>query len=277
MRSFIKWAGGKYQLLSYITNMLPSKFNTYFEPFVGGGSIFFNLKNDHKITTSNINDMNTDLMLTYIAIWTQPDQLVQELDSGYYINNKERFYEIRNSYPVDAISIAARFIYLNKTSFNGLYRVNSKNRFNVPFGNYNNPKILDETNIRLCSSLLQDTTMTNEPYDFIIDSIKKNDFVYFDPPYLPISDTSAFTSYTKSNFTIDDQIKLSNVFKYLDDQGVHIMLSNSKTSKIEEMYKEFNQITVPAKRSINCKGNKRGYVDELIITNYPISTPHRHD
>ncbi len=265
---FVKWAGGKRQLLSELDYSLPKTFNNYFEPFVGGGALFFHLKSKRIVNKAILNDYNPDLVGVYKIVKNDVNALIKELASLKYKNNEETFYQIRKEQPSQPVKKAAQFLYLNKTAFNGLYRVNSKGKFNVPFGKYKNPKILDEKNLLAVSKALQIGEITCLDFEQAIEKAKKEDFVYFDPPYQPISKTSNFTSYTTKDFTEKDQERLSQCFKKLDKKGCFVMLSNSYVPLIKELYKEFNQKIVMAGRTINCNGNGRGKIKELLITNY---------
>lgn len=267
-RPFVKWAGGKRQLIIDLIKNAPPTFNEYYEPFLGGGALFFKLSSLGKITYAHLNDSNKILIDAYKTIRDKPQDLITELKSGKYTNNKETYYGIRAEQPTDVIKATARFLYLNKTAFNGLYRVNSQGKFNVPFGKYKNPKILDEENILEVSRALQKVDLTSKDFEEAIESANKNDFVYFDPPYQPLSKTSNFTSYTKDAFTEKDQERLAKKFKELDRRGCFVMLSNSYSPLILDLYKYFNIKMVHATRMINCNAAGRGKIEELIITNY---------
>jgi DNA adenine methylase len=274
-KPFIKWAGGKRQLISQLLKYSPIKFSDYYEAFLGGGALFFKLSCLGKISHAHLNDSNKILIDTYKTVKEKPKDLIAELKSVKYKNDKETFYEIRKEQPTDLIEATARFIYLNKTAFNGLYRVNSKDEFNVPFGKYKNPKILDEENILAVSEALQKDTLTNVDFKEAVKSAKAGDFVYLDPPYNPLSKTSSFTSYTKENFGLEDQKRLAKTFKELHDKGCSVMLSNSHSHLILDLYKEFSMNIIPvlATRMINCKAEGRGKIKEVIITNYRCYAP----
>lgn len=264
----VKWAGGKRQLLVDIKQNMPKSFNRYFEPFIGGGAVFFNLKSDN----SYISDINEELINLYLVIKNTPELLIEDLRK--HKNNKDYFYEIRSidrteEYrKLSIIQKASRFIYLNKTCFNGLYRVNSKGEFNVPFGNYKNPRIVDEQNILNSSLLLKKTEIRHADFSDILNYVEKNDFVYFDPPYLPLNETSSFTSYTKEGFDIDMQFKLREVCDELNDKGVKFLLSNSDTKIINDLYSEYNIKKVYATRAINSNSSGRGKISEVLVRNY---------
>lgn len=273
----VKWVGGKRQLIDEIKVRVPKKYNTYFEPFFGGGAVLFALQPKKAV----INDLNGDLIKTYIVIKDSPEDLIKNL--SIHENTSEYFYKIRNEdlNPVvfnqkSDLEIASRLIYLNKTCFNGLFRVNSSGHFNTPFGNYKNPNIVNEPVIKAVSNYFNENEieiLNGDFYDACA-SAKKGDFVYLDPPYDPISDTSSFTGYNAGGFDKDEQIRLRNLCVELDKKGVKFLLSNSATLFIKELYdSEYfeNKITidiVKAKRNINSDGNKRGEIDEVLIRNY---------
>jgi DNA adenine methylase len=267
-RPFLKWVGGKSQLIDQLIKRLPKKFNTYYEPFLGGGALFFYLKPK----TAVLSDVNPDLIDTYCAIRDEVEMVIDELSLHKY--DKEYYYKVRSWDRIDSYLTlprakrAARVIYLNKTCFNGLYRVNSNGYFNVPFGKYKNPTILDIQNLNLCSQRLKYATIKNNDYKHIVVNSKEGDFVYFDPPYMPISETSSFTSYSKDGFLQKQQIELMETCKILDQKRVYFMLSNSAVPFIYDIYKEFDIEKVPATRSINSVASKRGPVEEVIIRNF---------
>lgn len=269
-KPFIKWAGGKRQLVKELLHHKPDQFNTYFEPFIGGGAFYFEIQPK----AAYISDINPDLVNVYQVIKNNVEELIKDLKRYKY--EEEYFYKIRNldrtktyeSYT--DIKRASRFIYLNKTCFNGLYRVNSKGYNNVPFGKYDNPKIIDAENLRLCSQALQNTAINAGSFLLMEHIAQTGDFVYFDPPYVPISKTSYFTSYSKDGFGKEQQLELRDLFNRLTSRGVYCMLSNSYTDDVLEMYKDYSDKihTVSATRIINCKSEKRGKIKEVIITNY---------
>lgn len=266
-KPFVKWAGGKKQLLNVLVANIPKQFNNYFEPFVGGGALFFKLFNLGKIKQVYLNDVNAELINAYRTIKEKPLELIHELKSGKYQNNQETFYQIRTEEPTDPIKATARFIYLNKTAFNGLYRVNAHGKFNVPFGKYKNPKIPDEENLLAVSKALQRDEITCMDFEDAVSKANKNDFIYFDPPYQPIKKTS-FTKYTAQDFTRKDQERLFKCFERLNKKGCLIMISNSYSDFIKELYKNYNIKMVLASRAINCKAEGRGKIKEVLITNY---------
>jgi len=271
-RPFVKWAGGKSQLLEKLVEFAPEKFENYFEPFLGGGALFFKLHALKKIKKSYLNDVNEELTNAYRAVKESPSELIEELGSGKYRNDEETFYKIRAKETANKVERAARFIYLNKTAFNGLYRVNLQNKFNVPFGKYDNPKILDKENILAVNKALQTDEITCVDFEYAVEKAGKNDFVYFDPPYQPVSKTAKFTNYTSTGFGENDQVRLFKAFKKLGRKGCFVMLSNSYSEIIKELYSEFEATAILASRMINCKAEGRGKIKELLITNYPLQS-----
>ena len=268
---FLKWAGGKGQLLKQYESFFPSKFSNYLEPFVGGGAVFFHLYNTGRLRGNKrviLIDDNKELMNCYSVIKENVEKLIRILSSHKYANNKNVYYAIREEEPQDKFERAARTIYLNKTCFNGLYRVNSQGKFNVPFGRYKKPLICDSRNLKAVSLALRNLEISSGHFETCLEFAKKADFVYFDPPYQPLSKTSSFTSYTKDSFSEEAQRKLCEVFKKLDKRECKVMLSNSDTSFIHKLYKNFRIKVMFAKRAISCKASGRGTITELLILNY---------
>ena len=263
----MKWAGGKRQLLDELTQDLPY-FENYHEPFIGGGALFFRLEAMNRIKRAYLSDSNAELINAYSVIKNEVFELMSELASPLYVNDEAAYYKIRASRPKTNVERAARFIYMNKTAFNGLYRVNSSGGFNVPFGKYDNPKILDSQNLMLVHRALQKDELYCGDFTIALKNAKRGDFVYFDPPYFPISKTSNFTGYTKDGFGENEQKKLLKTYKELDSKGCFVLLSNSYSDFISELYAEFEPETVHANRMINCKGNQRGKIKELIVRNW---------
>lgn len=272
IKPFVKWAGGKNGLINSLISFIPKNFNSYFETFVGGGALFFYLKNLNILNSKKIylNDKNTELINAYKQIKINPNKLLEELEILKNNHSKEYFYKIRNLdrdfdfYSLSEVFRAARFIYLNKTCFNGLCRYNAKGNFNTPIGSYKNPKIYDKDLIFSVYDVLKNVSITNKDFEVVSLKAKKGDFVYFDPPYYPLNKTSSFVSYT-DNFSANEQIRLYKLFKMLDCEGIKVLQSNSNTDFIKELYKDFEIIEVISKRAINCKGDKRGKITELII------------
>ena len=273
-KPFVKWAGGKRQLITSLEGHLPKKFNTYFEPFLGGGALLFHLLNQSPNLKCNISDLNSDLILAYITIRDKVEQLVESLErhSGKYSADKiEYYYSVRESAPKNQIEKVSRLLFLNKTCFNGLYRVNSKGQFNVPLGRYTNPSIVNKENLISVSKILQSKNIAIRCQDFeaILDEVKKDDFVYFDPPYQPVSKTANFTSYTKCEFTYDDLKRLANVCQKLDKKDCKVLLSNSNTKEVKKLFSsKWKVVEVSANRAINSNSKKRTGHTELLIKNY---------
>ncbi|HEY0980201.1 MAG TPA: DNA adenine methylase [Candidatus Paceibacterota bacterium] len=274
VKPFLKWVGGKGQLLEQFENIYPKKFNTYYEPFIGGGAVFFSINPKKGV----INDINQTLVNTYKNIKNQPEKLIRSLkkiEKDFIAKNeddrKEYYYLIRDKYnrlSSEDFNRSVYFLFLNKTAFNGVYRENSKGGFNVPIGSYKNPKIVDEENILAISNTLKNTKITCSSFVDAVKNAKSGDFVYFDPPYYPLSKTSQFTSYSKDSFSEEDQIKLRDLFVQLDKKGVYVMLSNSSASFIKKIYAGYTQIPVYANRMINSKSDRRGKISEVVIINY---------
>ena len=273
-KPFIKWVGGKRQLLKQfrLLNLYPPEdFNpdehAYFEPFVGGGAVFFDLLPEK----AELSDLNAELVTTYNVIKNDVEALIKSLSQHKY--EKEYYLNVRSWDPqsLSDIEVASRFIYLNRTGFNGMYRVNSKGKFNVPFGRYSNPSICDEENLRRVSDALQGVVINCQDYKKVLDKARKSDFIYFDPPYYPLNRTSSFTSYTAESFLEDEQTELRNAFLELHKRGCFVMLSNSDTNFINDLYSNMEGVKVnrvQAGRSINSKGSKRGKISEVLVTNY---------
>ncbi len=263
---FVKWVGGKRSIIETLKNYLPLQFNGYWEPFSGGAALFFELRS--KLFEAHLSDTNLDLVLTYKVIQKDIDLLMQKLKHHAQKHNEDYYYEVRSHQNLkDPIEIAARFIYLNKTCYNGLYRVNRKGEFNVPFGRYTNPGILQEQNLRAVHTALKNVDIRYG--DFRDIQPKTGDFAYFDPPYHPTNETS-FTKYHRLDFSQKDQAKLRDFALTLHKKGILVMLSNSDTRFIRDLYcqKAFKIHQVMAPRFVNCKPNKRSSVNEVIITNY---------
>jgi DNA adenine methylase len=265
-KPFVKWVGGKRAIIKNLLEKLPNKINNYYEPFVGGGALFFKIYNSVN-GKCYLSDLNINLILSYITIQNQPEELIKQLEIHQYKHNKDYYYDIRNMQSIsDPILNSARFIYLLKTCFNGLYRVNKNNQFNTPIGNYKNPNICDTKNIMLVSKAL--TNVNIKYQDFTKIQPKKGDFVYFDPPYHPITKQS-FVQYVSNGFTDQDQVCLKNFALKLSQDGVNVMISNSNSDFINEIYKtDFNIHKIKAPRVVNCKADKRSPVFETLITNY---------
>lgn len=272
-KPFVKWAGGKRQIVDKLLMYAPDEFNTYYEPFVGGGALLFELSPKKAV----INDSNKELINVYNVLRNEEKfKKMCSILNTYEKNNSEEFYyelrnKDRNKSSFDRLSDykrAGRTIYLNKACFNGLYRVNSKNEFNVPFGKKTKVNTYDIGNLITVSNYLtmNDIKILNVDFEDSVKDAQKGDFIYFDPPY--DSETSIFNSYTEDGFGKEEQRRLAKVYKELSNKGCYVMLSNNNTTLIKELYKDFNIHIIEAKRSINSNGKKRGKVEEVIITNY---------
>ena len=272
-KPFVKWAGGKRQILDKLKKYIPDEYNTYYEPFIGGGALLFELSPKDAV----INDSNKELMNVYQVLCNEEKfkKMCKALNSHETNHSEEYYYEQRNKdrnknmfNKLSDYTRAARTIYLNKACFNGLYRVNSKGEFNVPFGKKEKINTYEGNNLITVSNYLtmNNIKLLNVDFEEAVKTAKKGDFVYFDPPY--DSDKSIFNSYTEDGFNKDEQRRLAGVFKELDARGVYVMLSNHNTSLIKELYKDYNINVIEAKRNINSNGEKRGKVEEVIVTNY---------
>ncbi|WP_322935106.1 DNA adenine methylase [Mycoplasmopsis felis] len=274
MKPFLKWVGGKTQLLNKINELIPKDFNTYIEPFVGGGAVLFNIKPENFI----INDVNSELINLYQVIKNRKyfNDLLNNLKIHQNNHNEEYFYQIRNMdrvidfNSINKVTRAARMIYLNKSCFNGLYRVNSKGFFNVPSGKKEKVNLYDYDNILQIHQYLQNSNnqLMNIDFEECLKYANKGDFVYLDPPYDNYENKITFTSYDQNNFNKSEQIRLFKVFQELDKKGVKLMLSNHNTEFIQNLYKDYKIFVVHAKRNINWKGDGRGAVEEVLIINY---------
>lgn len=290
-KPFLKWAGGKGQLINTFDEMFPSKLKegkikTYIEPFVGGGAVLSHVLQNYDIEKAYINDINKELINCYRCIKADVNEVIKQLEvlEKEYLSCDDRtkyFYNVRDRY--NSIHLnghydfekCADFIFLNHTCFNGLYRVNKSGKFNVPHGKYKNPLICDKENLLLCSKLLQKVEISFGSYEQILSNADKNTFVYFDPPYRPLVENNSFVSYDKSGFDDSDQIKLAENFKNLDKKDCLLMLSNSDPKNINEndnffddLYNNFEIKRVYAKRMINCQASKRGDITEIVVMNY---------
>ena len=272
-KPFVKWAGGKRQIMPEIKKYVPENYDTFYEPFVGGGAVFFELAPKKAV----INDYNSELMNVFECIKDEDkfDKMCTELNHHEANHSEEYYYQVRNidrdvrKYNKLAdYKKAARTIYLNKACFNGLYRVNSKNEFNVPFGKKEKVNTYEGQNLGVVHCILNfnDIKLLSTDFEEAVKDAKKGDFVYLDPPY--DSDTSTFNDYTENGFNKDEQRRLALLFKELSNRGCYVMLSNHNTILVNELYKDYNIHVISAKRNINSNGKKRGKVEEVIITNY---------
>ena len=269
----MKWVGGKRALLPEILKQIPTNFNNYFEPFVGGGALFFELKKLGLLDGKSVYlfDKNAELVNTYKIVRDNPSELLIVLNDFQKSHTEEFYYQIRemdrneNFKTINPILRAARFIYLNKTCFNGLYRVNSKGFFNVPMGKYKNPSICNSELIYDASYALKNTIIENYDFAEILNFANENDFAYFDPPYYPLTTTSSFTSYNQDAFLDDEQRRLFEVFKKLHSNNMYVLHSNSDTDFIKNLYSEFEIEIVECPRFINSKSEGRGKIKEVLI------------
>ena len=269
----VKWVGGKRQLLSEISPLLPKRITSYCEPFLGGGAVLFSIQPSKAI----VNDLNSDLITVYEVIRDDVEELIDNLKK--HETSSEYFYTIRDmdrnkeTYAaMSKVERASRLIYLNKTCFNGLFRVNSSGEFNSPFGHYKNPNIVNEPVLRAVNKYFSSSNITfcNEDFAVTLGRISKGSFVYLDPPYDPVSDTANFTGYNRGGFDRNEQIRLKQCCDELTQRGVKFMLSNSATTFIKELYKDYDISIVQAKRAINSDASKRGAIEEVLIRNYGI-------
>ncbi len=271
LNPFVKWVGGKRQLLKEIEQHVPAQFTKYYEPFVGGGAVLFHLQPKNAV----INDQNEELINLYNIIKNSPNELIEDLKK--HKNEEEYFYDIRlldrekDGYSkLTPVQRASRILFLNKTCYNGLFRVNNAGEFNSPFGRYKNPAIVNDITIKAVSNYLSrnNIQILNLDYMKSLSNIRKGSFVYFDPPYDPVSDSSNFTGYTKNGFSRQDQVQLKNLCDSLNEKGVKFLLSNSSTDLIKDLYKDYTIVTVKAKRAINSKASGRGEINEVLVKNY---------
>lgn len=270
-RPFLKWAGGKTQLADSLLERRPLHFETYHEPFVGSGAIFFRLYREGLIRRAVLADINAELIDTYRAVRDHVAEVIQILSE--LPHSKETYYAIRSQDPwrLSLPERAARMIYLNKTGYNGLYRVNRQGQFNVPFGRYQSPRYLDRENLLAVSRALQQVELLCAPFATVVERAQPGDWVYFDPPYVPVSQTANFTAYYANGFGLREQEQLRDVCIILSQRNVYVMLSNSDTATVRSLYAlpYFTFDEVRANRAINSNGARRGKVTELVITNYP--------
>ena len=262
----VKWAGGKSASLAQISSYFPKNgsYERYFEPFIGGGAMFFRLQ-PHE---SYLFDLNESLIELYQIVRDDVDHLIQALQKHH--NDRDYFYEVRAKQPdtLSPVERAARFIFLNRTCYNGLYRVNRSGQFNVPFGRYKNPRICDVDNLRAANDALQKAHLEAADFESLLSRAGRGDLIYFDPPYEPLSRTANFTTYTSDGFTSEDQRRLANVFRTLDARGCMLMASNSSAPLIYELYDGYHIHEINVRRAINSDPDGRGSIKELLITNF---------
>ena len=265
---FLKWAGGKSQLLSEIVPRLPRRIKTYYEPFIGGGAVFFALANERRFQHAVIADANAELVEVYTVVRNQVESLIEVLhDHSAHATDSDYFYEVRAWDLADknAVERAARIIFLNKTCFNGLYRVNKKGRFNVPFGRYAKPRVLNAEVLRAASVALRQATIVDGDFENTTAKAGRGDAVYFDPPYVPVSESASFNSYHRSAFGPAEQERLRSTFERCERRGALALMSNSDCPYTRELYEGLDVQTVRASRAINSVGSKRGRINELLV------------
>jgi len=277
-RPFVKWAGGKSRVVAQIQNFFPREFNSYFEPFLGSAALYFAVSP----RKGRLNDLNKALINTYIVVRDDVEGLIVDLNEiqlEYYkyveLEEKRDYYMERraefNNLSAHSTRKSALFIFLNKTGFNGMYRENRAGQYNIPFGKHKHPLICDEANLRLVSKDLRAVDLTSTSYKDAIKDVKSGDLVYLDPPYYPLTTTSNFTEYQAGGFTVQDQVELRNIFRELNKKGCYVVMSNSACSEIEELYEGFSISRIQVARAINSKANKRGKIDEVVITNFKVN------
>lgn len=267
----LKWAGGKRQIVYWILKYVPQTFTTYYEPFLGGGAVLFALQPEKAV----VNDINSELINVYEVIRDNVEELIADLRK--HRNEEAYFYAIRNLdrdkeryNQLTSVQRASRIIYLNKTCYNGLFRVNRAGEFNAPFGKYKRPNIVNELTLRAVSDYFNraQITFTCRDFEAALEGAQEGDFVYLDPPYDPVSDTASFTGYSRGGFGKDEQIRLKETCDQLNKQGIKFLLSNSATDFVKELYKDYHLEIIQAKRAINSRADKRGEIDEVLVMNF---------
>lgn len=270
-RPIVKWVGGKTQLLPALFELLPRKFGAYHEVFVGGGAFFFGLSRAQHLDGHpvHLSDINRELVSTYSAVRDEVSAVIRALES--HRHDRDHYYALRAEDPwsLTPASRAARLLYLNRTGFNGLYRVNRRGEFNVPFGRYDNPTICDSTNLLAVSRALKSVTIEHRSFESALDRAERGDLVYFDPPYVPLSPTANFTAYAQTGFGVAEQEKLAGVFEALARRGVSVLLSNSDTPWVRARYAQHRIVGVSARRNVSSKSTERGPVGEVIVVAGP--------
>ena len=274
-KPFVKWVGGKRQLMRDLENNFPKQFSTYHEPFLGGGAVMFNLLTKKPQLSCNVSDFNSDLILAYVTIRDKLGKLIESLENhskNYHKDSAEYYYQVRKQESKQQIEKVSRLLFLNKTCFNGLYRVNKKGQFNVPIGRYTNPNIVNKDNLTAVSKTLQSKKIKISCRDFeaVLGDAKKGDLVYFDPPYHPVSSTANFTSYTHRDFTEDDLERLAKLADQLHSKGCYVLLSNSNSKTVKDFFskKHWKISSINVNRAINSNAQKRTGHKEIIIKNY---------
>lgn len=271
-RPFLKWAGGKRQLLPELLPRVDAArpFGRYHEPFVGGGALFFELCGTSRLgrRQAYLSDNNPRLIETYTAVRDGVEDVIAELERHAERHSEDHYYRTRAQVPLTPPARAARTIYLNRTCFNGLYRENSRGEFNVPIGRYANPTICDAPNLRAAADALKRAKIECRHFETVLDCAKSGDLVYFDPPYVPVSKTSSFTAYDRGGFGEPEQRRLAEVFAELDRKGVKVLLSNSMTPLVRELYGSFRIDTIYAARAVNSRADRRGKIEEALVRNF---------
>ncbi len=262
----LKWAGGKRQLLPEILSRLPARIGTYFEPFVGGGAVFFALAAERRFERAVLSDRNPDLVEVYLAIQSSVEDVIERLRHHRERHSEQEYYRVRDLRPRSRVARAARTLYLNRTGFNGLYRVNKSGVFNVPFGRYENPKILDEARLRAASRALLDVELSVADFEASCLRARRGDAVYLDPPYLPVSATGKFAEYHSEPFGLQEHARLAQVFTDLGGRGVTAVLSNSDTADTRRLYRAHHVDIVMVRRAINSDSSGRGPVPEILVS-----------
>jgi DNA adenine methylase len=269
VRPFLKWAGGKRTVVPHLKERLPARIRTYHEPFVGGGALFWSLAAERRFDRAVLYDRNVRLVRAYRAVRDEIDDVVARLRTLADKHGPATFQRVRAlaiDDERDDAAVAAWLIYLNKTAYNGLYRVNQEGRFNVPLGSYKNPQICDEPNLRACSRLLQNVEILDADFGDVVARARSGDGVYFDPPYVPLSNTASFTAYTAQGFGLAEQVRLRDEAVRLRDRGVAVVLSNHDTPEVRALYEDHFPISkIEVGRPINTRGDRRGPVHELVI------------
>jgi DNA adenine methylase len=269
-RPFVKWVGGKTQLLAELFRLLPERFGDYHEPFMGGGAVFFGLSRHGALDGRRVSlsDVNRELVATYQAIRDDVSSVIRALSAHAY--DKDHYYAVRGEDPwrLGAAARAARLVFLNRSGFNGLYRVNRRGEFNVPFGRYDNPRIVDEENLLAVSRALSAATVEHRDFETVIDRAEKGDLVYFDPPYVPVSATASFVGYAQGGFDMEAQERLGDVVDTLARRGVSVLLSNSDVPWMHTRYKQYRVERVLARRNVNSRASSRGPVGEVVVVHH---------
>ncbi len=272
-RPFLKWAGGKWALAPQLTKLLPADLGkrTYREPFLGGGAVFFYLSTHRPPKRAFLSDALRDLVLTYEVVRDELPALVAELDRLRVTHDDEQFYRVRDAFNDKSVGgravRAAWLIYLNKTCYNGLFRTNRSGHFNVPVGRFTKPRIVHPERLAACSRALRGVSLKAQTFDHLVEDAQRGDVIYFDPPYVPISRTANFASYSLGAFGLEDQERLAGIFRQLDQRGCKLVLSNSDTEDVRRLYKGFELKRIEVRRNISANGSTRGVINELVVRN----------